>query len=87
MKKLFWNDDMDRVYGVKSNFENKRVFIEQASEEYKNIIGHQCLIDNVEIKCCIITTTGMDAESITPLDDTDIEINNYFIAEVFDEIE
>lgn len=82
MKKLIWNDDMDIVYGVKNNFENEKDFVEHVNEEYQNIRGNQCLIGDVAIKCCISTGEGIEAESITPLDDTDIEINNYYIADV-----
>ncbi|WP_026883705.1 hypothetical protein [Clostridium akagii] len=82
MDKIIWNEDMDISYGVKIYFENEKDFQDKVTEEYRNITKCDCLVGDVKIKSCISTGKGLNAESITPLEKTDIEINTYYIADV-----
>lgn len=82
MDRIIWNDDMDIAYGAKENFENERDFVEKVSSEHLELTGYECLVSNVRLKSCICTGEGLEAESITPLSETDIEIKNLYIVDV-----
>lgn len=79
---IIWSEDMDKVYGTKQSFENSNDFANKASEEYTKLTGNACLISDVGIKCCICTEEGLESETIIPLDETDIEIKTFYIADV-----
>lgn len=81
-KSIIWNEDMDKAYGIKSDFQNEEEFINDVCEEYSKLTGKDCLAGDVETKSCLSTEEGIEAETIVPMDETDVCINTYYITEV-----
>jgi hypothetical protein len=82
MDKLLWSEDCDKVYALLSAFKNEKEFRIAVQETYRCWTGKKCELFNFKIETCISTEKGISAESVIPLNLTDIEISNYYIADV-----
>ncbi|ABW19458.1 hypothetical protein [Alkaliphilus oremlandii] len=79
---LLWNEDMDRVYGKVSDFENQGDFINTVKQYCKDVEEGDCIVENIEIDTCVSTCNGIEAETLIKIKDTDIEIATYYMADV-----
>jgi hypothetical protein len=78
-KQIIFSEDGSIAYGKASDFNNADEFIIAVNEHYHEEV---CWVDNIRIEACIITLEGIGAETIIPLSNTDIIIENYFIGDV-----
>lgn len=82
-KELLWSEDCDRVWGWARDFKNAEDFKNEVKNNYEN---GECEVTEIEKKLCITTDKGLQAETITPIEDADIEMEWFYIADV-EEIE
>jgi hypothetical protein len=82
--KLIWNEDSDRAWGAVKEFENEETFIEQIKAEYKSFDGSECVVENIEKQWMILSGSGIPAEMAIPITDLDIEIGQYYSADVYE---
>jgi hypothetical protein len=78
-KELLWAEDMDSVMGWARDFESKDDFINEVKHNYED---GDCNVFDVEKRLCISTEKGIEAETICPIEDTDIEMEWFYIASV-----
>ncbi|WP_432408294.1 hypothetical protein [Wukongibacter sp. M2B1] len=81
-KKIVWNDDMDVASGLEKDFENMDEFIFKVKRSFKEYTGESCQTENLVLQACVATGKGIEAETITPLVETDIIIQNWYTCEV-----
>lgn len=80
---IIWSEDLDIAYGKISDFTSEEEFVKGIHLFYSENVGEKCDIDNVRIESCISTANGVDAELLIPLSNTDVTIENYYVAEVY----
>jgi len=79
-KSLFWSEDGDKVYSLRSQYKSKEEFIANVINNYDD---GECTVENVRVETCIFSEKGVRAEMITPMSLTDIVIENYYTANVY----
>lgn len=81
---IIWTEDMDVAYGVVRDFKNSEDFIKEVKNHYLEVNGEECEIEDCKIQACISTGEGISPETIMPLFYTDVVIENYYIADVYE---
>ncbi|MFE8703919.1 hypothetical protein ACFYKX_25435 [Cytobacillus sp. FJAT-54145] len=78
-KHIVFSENNDRAYGKEKDFNNADEFEKTVQEQHPEEF---CLIENIRIEACISTLEGISSETLIPLSNTDIQIENYFVAEI-----
>jgi hypothetical protein len=82
LKNTIWSEENDYVQGLKSEFDNEQDFVLNATKQYKDFDGKKCVISNLKVEACISTARGVPGDALMPLSMTDVEIANYYTADV-----
>jgi hypothetical protein len=82
--KLIWNEDSDRAWGTVKDFESEDAFIEQIRAEFKSFDGKECVVENIEKQWMLLSGSGLPAEMAIPITNLDIEIGQYYSADVYE---
>jgi hypothetical protein len=82
MKRIIWSVDGDLAFGKTTEFPNHDRFVKAIQEQFP---GKKVLIDKVRIEPCISTTEAIAEEILTPLSNTDIVIENYWLADIYED--
>ncbi|WP_026883654.1 hypothetical protein [Clostridium akagii] len=82
---LIWNENKDRVFGYKSLFKSGKDFEYEVIKSYKDLVGEDCLIDNIMLEECISTINGIQLQpnTVIPKSETDIEIDFIYKATIY----
>lgn len=81
-KCLIWSEENDQVFGAEREYETTHEFIEAIKHRYRKMTDKECNVSNVRLEPCILTESGLPSEMLIPLRLTDIEISNYYAADV-----
>ena len=82
LKNTIWNDDSSEVYGLKNDFENENEFVTTVVAQFNEFEGKECIVKNVRVETCISTCQGLQGETLLPMSMTDVEVANYYTADV-----
>jgi hypothetical protein len=72
MDNIWFNEDDDRVYGVKSTFKDEEEFIKEANKLHVEMIGCSCTVDNIQTDVFINVLEPLEAEMMYSLKDTKV---------------
>jgi Zn finger protein HypA/HybF involved in hydrogenase expression len=84
LKPTIWTSENEKAFGLKSNFKSEDEFVATIIAQYKDFDGKDCIVRNVKIETCISTSKGLEADTTIQMSMTDIVIENYYIAEVYE---
>ena len=79
-KEIIWNEDLDFAYGSAKKYNSEEEFVDDIKNGHMTMSGYECEVEDVKIQACILTCEGINAETLIPLPDTDIVIENYYTA-------
>lgn len=76
---LFWDEINEYIYGKVSDFQSVSAFSQDIHNE-PEMSGYN--IVSIDTKLCYTTNKGLNAETITPVAECDIEMLLYYVAKV-----
>lgn len=78
---LIWDHENNKVCAAKAHFKSEEEFIKTVKRKFNN----KCAVTNVKLESCISTANGVEKNTLTPLNETDFIIENYYVAEFKEE--
>jgi len=77
---LWFSEEFDMVFGVKSAFQNEEEFLEEANRKHLELSGYGCIIDEVETDVFVFINDSLKREYVYKLKDNKITIETLYYA-------
>ena len=78
---LWFSEDDDMVFGVKSSFINEDEFIKKANKKHVELSGYGCIVDEIETDVFIFVDETLKGERVYKLKDNGITIETLYYAD------